>query len=94
MVVGLPVLGARSFVHSVSQSAVALFSGSIVLASAKFRDTLTWHYSTGMPKSKSLGHALRHKSNSTVATALSPSQETIIVARKPLERGKGFAANA
>ncbi len=67
---------------------------SLEFAGFEVRDTLTWHYSTGMPKSKSLGHALGHKSKSAVATALAPSQETIIVARKPLERGKGLAANA
>jgi site-specific DNA-methyltransferase (adenine-specific) len=67
---------------------------SMELAGFEVRDTLIWHYSTGMPKSHSLGHKLGHDSDSAVGTALAPSQESIIVARKPLEHGLTNAANA
>jgi site-specific DNA-methyltransferase (adenine-specific) len=66
---------------------------SLELAGFEIRDTIIWHYVTGMPKNRYLGHALGHGSNSAVGSALSPSQEPIIVARKPLCRGLSLLRN-
>jgi site-specific DNA-methyltransferase (adenine-specific) len=70
-----------------------LTATALELAGFEVRDTLIWHYATGMPKTRYLGHALGHDSNSAVGSALSPSQEPIIVARKPLGRGLSLLRN-
>jgi DNA modification methylase len=70
-----------------------LTTTSLELAGFEVRDSLSWHYATGMPKTRYLGHALGHDSNSAVGSALSPSQEPIIVARKPLGRGLSLLRN-
>jgi DNA modification methylase len=67
---------------------------SLQLAGFDIRDTLVWHHVQGLPKSRSLGHALGHESNSTVGTALAPCHEPIVIARKPLGRGVSNEANA
>jgi DNA modification methylase len=64
------------------------------LAGFEVRDTLIWHYGTGMPKSRNIGHQLGHDSGTAVGSALKPSHEPIIVARKPLQRGLSLARNA
>jgi DNA modification methylase len=70
-----------------------LTTTSLELAGFEIRDTIIWHYVSGMPKNRYLGHALGHVSNSAVGSALSPSQEPIIVARKPLGRGVSLLRN-
>jgi site-specific DNA-methyltransferase (adenine-specific) len=70
-----------------------LTATSLELAGFEVRDCLVWHHVTGMPKTRYLGHALGHGSNSAVGSALSPSHEPIIVARKPLQRGLTLLGN-
>jgi len=70
-----------------------LTTTALELAGFEVRDSLSWHYASGMPKTRYLGHALGHESNSAVGSALSPSQEPIIVARKPLQRGLSLLRN-
>jgi DNA modification methylase len=66
---------------------------ALELAGFEVRDSLVWHYASGMPKTRYLDHALGLDSNSAVGSALSPSQEPIIVARKPLQRGHSLLKN-
>lgn len=61
-------------------------------AGFEIRDTLLWLYSTGMPKSHDLGKALDRAGEAGLArqwdgwgTALKPSAEMIVLARKPLD---------
>jgi DNA modification methylase len=67
---------------------------SLRMAGFETRDMLSWNYASGMPKSRSIGHALGHEFDTAVGSALAPSHEPIIVARKPLGRGLSIAANA
>jgi DNA modification methylase len=85
--------GGHCLVFAGSRTAY-LTATSLSLAGFEIRDNLIWHYATGMPKSRSLGHVLGHDSDTAVGTALAPSFEPIIVARKPLEHGLSHAANA
>ncbi len=64
------------------------------LAGFEIRDTLIWHYGQGMPKSRNLGRQLGDSSGTAVGSALKPSYEPIIVARRPLEPGLSLTANA
>jgi site-specific DNA-methyltransferase (adenine-specific) len=60
-------------------------------AGFEIRDTLMWIYGTGFPKSHSVSKGLSKKGDETTAawegwgTALKPSFEPIILARKPLD---------
>lgn len=50
----------------------------------EIRDTITWHHGQGMPKSRNVGHAFGHASNTALGTSLKPATELIVVARKPI----------
>lgn len=66
---------------------------SLRLAGFEIRDVLVWHYGQGMPKSKNIGRELGYSSKNAVGSALKPSYEPIIIARKPLAPRSGLASN-
>jgi site-specific DNA-methyltransferase (adenine-specific) len=62
---------------------------SIRLAGFEMRDTITWMYGNGFPKSLNIGKAINKSEVTSIqqwegwGTALKPASEPIIVARKP-----------
>lgn len=84
--------GAHMLVFSSSRTQ-DLTGISLRIAGFEVRDILAWLYLQGMSFSKDIGQDLGYASKTAVGSKLKQSHESILVARRPVEKGQTFRAN-